>query len=157
MYHCHYMRYASPLHFHTCARLTFDAHESSLKKHTYSLFCVYFIMPSPLPYHPCNSSSSLAVILSFFGFCDSYSLRHFPSVNFLYDDSSFHWQLSRDSSAPLAIILKLFEFSGRYNQSFLAVTIIPFWKLQREPPCAHLFGTFSLPEKTTQWALDFSG
>jgi hypothetical protein len=47
----------------------------------------------------------------------------FPSVNCLYDESSFHWQLPRDSSAPLAITLRFFEFSGRCNQSFSAVTI----------------------------------
>jgi hypothetical protein len=71
-------------------------------------------------------SSSVVVILRFLASLAVTVFNTFPSVNCLYDDPSFLWKLSRDSSSPLAITLKLFEFSGRYNQSFLAVTIILF-------------------------------
>jgi hypothetical protein len=96
-------------------------------------------MPSPLPDHHathlffggylslfvimaypeilCLSGSGLLSSVRFFIFSVAVTdFDTFPSVNCLYDESSFHWQLPRDSSAPLAITLKLFEFSGGYTQ-----------------------------------------
>jgi hypothetical protein len=116
---------SSALSLHAHLNILFYAHESQLKMPLlFSVLCI-FIMPSPLPDHARNSSSSLAVTV----------FDTFPSVNCLYDESSFHWKLSRDSSAPLAITLKLFEFSGRYHQSILAVT-------ERTSTCSSLWCLF---------------
>jgi hypothetical protein len=73
----------------------------------------------------------------------------FPCVNCFYDDSSFHWKLPQDSSAPLAITLKLFEFSGRYNHFVLAVT-------KRTSAHSSLWRLFPSSEKLTVGAI-FSG
>jgi len=137
--------------------------------------CFHGILTSiPLLDHPRNSLSSFSIILSMFVISglswDTFpslavwlfvfivtiefilfvvvtDFDTFPSVNCLYDESSFHWQLPRDSSAPLAITLKLFEFSSRfnhfvsgsYNQSVLGVIartfarsslwlLFPYWE-----------------------------
>jgi hypothetical protein len=104
--------YSSTLSLHAHLNILFYAHESQLKTPLLlSILCI-FTMPSPLPDHAHNSLSSLEVTV----------FDTFPSVNCLYDESSFHWKLSRDSSAPLVITPKLFKFSGRYHQSILEVT-----------------------------------
>jgi hypothetical protein len=86
--------------------------------HLFSFLCIFF-MPSPLPYHHCNSLSSLEAILNLFITNGRYPEIHwpflvvqplvfsmtieliisvtvtvfdaFPSVNRLFDESSFHW------------------------------------------------------------------
>jgi hypothetical protein len=103
---------SSSLSLHAHLKIIFYAHESQLKMPLLISVLRIFIIPSPLPDHACNSSSSLVVTV----------FDNFPSVNCLYDESSFHWKLSRDSSAPLDITLKLFEFFGRYHHSILIVT-----------------------------------
>jgi hypothetical protein len=108
----HFLFFSLSLHAHLS--ILFYAHESQLKNTLLFSVLHIFIMPSPLLDHAHNSSSSLEVIV----------FDTFPSVNCLYDESSFHWQLSRDSSAPLAITLKLFEFSGRYLSLFVISGII---------------------------------
>jgi hypothetical protein len=62
----------------------------------------------------------------------------FPSVNCLYDQSSFHWQLPQDSSAPLAITLQLLKFSGRFHHCILAVTASQLWLLWLLSPFLHV-------------------
>jgi hypothetical protein len=114
-------------------------------------------MPSPLPDHTLNSSSSLAIMLSLFFISGRY-------VEILW----LLWQLQSSTLFHLSIVsmmslhstgsyletlhllwhhLKLFEFSGRCNHSVSGITINLFWQLQREPLCTHPFGAFSLPEK----------
>jgi hypothetical protein len=59
---------------------------------------------------------------------------------------------------PLIVTLSLFSFSGDHpeaSSNSLVETISGFWQLPREPPHAHAFGAFSLPEKTSQWVLAF--
>jgi hypothetical protein len=60
---------------------------------------------------------------------------------------------------PPIVTSSLFSFSRdhpEFSLNSLVETISGFWKLPREPPCAHTFGAFSLFEKNTQRALAFS-
>jgi len=162
--------------FHLLHTTCFYMHKSHSmeKNHPFSILCI-FIMPSPLPDHPCKSSSSLVVILSLFinnglswDSLPSLAVWHFilffivelifsvvvigfdtfPSINCIYDQSSFHWQLPQDSLAPLAITLKPLWFlwqkqsvvSGSYPENLCA--LIPL-------------APFPFLRKTTQWALAF--
>jgi hypothetical protein len=143
----------SVLHFYILyAPTAFPHNYIANSKNPLHFFVLHlFVMSSPLLDHHGNSSSSLVVssmrssslvimlrFLSFSGNRDSSSSLSqlslssllqlqssilFPSVNRLYVESSFHWKLPQDSSASLAITLRFFEFSGRCNQSFSAVTI----------------------------------
>jgi hypothetical protein len=61
----------------------------------------------------------------------------FPSINCLYDQSSFHWQLHQDSSSPLVITLQLLEFSSRFHHCVLAVTTSQLWLLWILSPFLH--------------------
>jgi hypothetical protein len=105
---------SSALSLHAHLNLLFYAYESQLNTTLFFYVLRIFIMPSPLPDHARNSSSSLEVTV----------FDTFPFVNCLYDESSFLLKLSRDSSAPLAITLKLFEFSGRYLSLFVISGVI---------------------------------
>jgi hypothetical protein len=63
-------------------------------------------------------SSSLGVMLRFLSFTGSPdSSSSLASVNRLYDQSSLHWQMPRDSSSPLEVTLQLLEFSGSPDSS----------------------------------------
>jgi hypothetical protein len=96
---------SSTLSLHAHLNILFYTHESQLKTLLFSVLRI-FIMPSPLPDHAHNSSSSLAVTVF-----DTFPLS-------IVSMMSLHsTELSRDSSAPLAITLKLFEFSWQIPQS----------------------------------------
>jgi hypothetical protein len=127
MHHCLYIHlfcYIScSLHSMRCSSyilLWSFAHPPSTRMKNYqekslSLLC------SACFYH---AKSSVRSCTQLFILSGSYCLRHFSSVNCLYDESSFQWKLSRDSLAPLEITLKLFKFSGRYLNMFIISGVI---------------------------------
>jgi hypothetical protein len=66
VYYFHSMCYASSVHFISCTQhASTRMNNSQQSNHLFSVLCI-FIMPSPLPGHTLNSSSSLAIILSLF-------------------------------------------------------------------------------------------
>jgi hypothetical protein len=106
-------------------------------------------MPSPLPDHTPNYSFSLAIMMSFFFISGCYPeilwllwklqssmLFHLSIVSMmsLHSTGSYLETLQ----APLAIILKLFEFSGRYNHSRSISYRESFWILWLLSPFLHV-------------------